>query len=163
MYIHYKTLSRKANLNVRKTIRPVVTYGSETWTLTKKDESRILERKVLTIIFGPVSDRGIWRIRSNKELEDLYLHEKTDLATAVKTLRLRWLGHVCRMEEQRDPKKVLEGNPGGRRKRGKPRTRWIDNVEDDLRKMGIKRWRLRTADRREWRGICEAARVLQEL
>jgi hypothetical protein len=51
----------------------------------------------------------------------------------------------------------------GIRKRGKPRTRWIYNVEDDLRKMGIKRWRLRTTDRREWRGICEAARVLQEL
>jgi hypothetical protein len=67
------------------------------------------------------------------------------------------------MEEQRDLKTALEGKPGGRRKRGKPRTRWIENVEDDLRKMVIKRWRLRTADRREWRGLCEAARVLQEL
>jgi hypothetical protein len=67
------------------------------------------------------------------------------------------------MEEERDPKKTLEGKPKGRRKRGKPRTRWIDNVEDDLRKMRSKRWRLRTADRREWRGMCEAARVLQEL
>jgi hypothetical protein len=51
----------------------------------------------------------------------------------------------------------------GRRKGGKPRTKWIDNVEDDLRKMGIKRWKFTTADRREWRGICEAARVLEEL
>jgi hypothetical protein len=40
---------------------------------------------------------------------------------------------------------------------------WIDNVEDDLRKMGIKIYMSRTADRREWRGICEVARVLQEL
>jgi hypothetical protein len=38
------------------------------------------------------------------------------------------------VEEQRDPKKALEGKPGGRRKRGKPLSRWIDNVEDDLRK-----------------------------
>jgi hypothetical protein len=67
------------------------------------------------------------------------------------------------MEEHRDPKKALEGKHGGRRKRGKPRTRWIDNVEDDLRKMGFKRWRSRTADRRKLRGICEAVRVLQEL
>jgi hypothetical protein len=36
-------------------------------------------------------------------------------------------------------------------------------VEDDLRKMGIKRWRLRTANRRAWGGICEVTRVLQEL
>jgi hypothetical protein len=42
------------------------------------------------------------------------------------------------MEGQRDPKTALEGKPGRRRKRGKPRTRWIDIVEDDLRKMGIK-------------------------
>jgi hypothetical protein len=67
------------------------------------------------------------------------------------------------MEEQRDPKKALEGKPGGRRKRGKPQKRWIDNVEDDLRKMGVKRWRVQTADRKEWREICEAAKVLQEL
>jgi hypothetical protein len=40
---------------------------------------------------------------------------------------------------------------------------WIDNVEDDLIKMGIKRWRSRTDDRKELGGICEAARVLQEL
>jgi hypothetical protein len=45
------------------------------------------------------------------------------------------------MDEQRDPKKTLEGKHGGRGKRGKPRTRWIDNVEDDLRKMVIKRWK----------------------
>jgi hypothetical protein len=38
------------------------------------------------------------------------------------------------MEEQRDSKKALEGKPGGRRKRGKPLRRWIDNVEDDMRK-----------------------------
>jgi hypothetical protein len=61
------------------------------------------------------------------------------------------------------PKKALEGKPGGTRKRGKPHTRWIDNVEDDFRKVGIKRWRLRTADRREWRGMCDVATVLQEL
>jgi hypothetical protein len=67
------------------------------------------------------------------------------------------------MEEQKDPKKALEGKPGGRSKRGKPRTKWTDSVENDLRKMGIKRKRLRTADRRERSGICEVARVLQEM
>jgi hypothetical protein len=66
------------------------------------------------------------------------------------------------MEEQRDSKKALEIKRGGRRKRGKPRTGWFDSDEDDSRKMGINRWRLRTADRRELRGICEVARVLQD-
>jgi hypothetical protein len=64
-----KNISRKAKLNVYETIiRPVVTYGSETWTVATKDESQIniWERKVLRIIFGPVNDRGMLRLRSNK-------------------------------------------------------------------------------------------------
>jgi hypothetical protein len=42
--------------------------------LLKKDESQIniWERKVLRRISGPVNDRGIWRIRSSKELADIY-------------------------------------------------------------------------------------------
>jgi hypothetical protein len=44
------------------------------------------------------------------------------------------------MLEQRDPKKGFRRKTWGEEGRGKPRTRWIDNIEDDLRKMGIKRW-----------------------
>jgi hypothetical protein len=135
-----KNMSQEAKLNVYKTIiKPAVTYGYEAWTLTKREESHIniWERKVLRKIFGPVNDRGNWRIRSNKELTDLY--QDTDLVTVIKTSRLRWLGHVCRVEEQRDPKKTIEGKPGRRRSRGKPQKRWIDNVEDDLTKTGLKR------------------------
>jgi hypothetical protein len=42
-------------------IRPFVTYGSETWTLTKSDENflRIFERKILRRIFGPVQEGDI--------------------------------------------------------------------------------------------------------
>jgi hypothetical protein len=114
-----KNISWEAKLNIYKTIiRLVVTYGCEAWTLAKTDESHtsIWERKVLQKIFGPVNDRGSWRMRSNKELTELY--QDTDLVTVIKTLWLRWLGHICRMEEQKDPKKALEGTPGGRRKRG---------------------------------------------
>jgi len=51
-------------------IRPVVTYGSETWTLTKSDESllRIFERKILRKMNGPIQEGDIWRIRDNEEL-----------------------------------------------------------------------------------------------
>jgi hypothetical protein len=69
-----------------------------------------LERKGLRRIFGPVNDRGIWGIRSNKKLEGFY--EEIDLAIVIKTLRLIWLGNVCTVEEHRNPKKDLEGKPG---------------------------------------------------
>ena len=51
-------------------IRPVVTYGSETWTLTKPDDNllRIFKRKILRKIYGPIQEGDIWRIRNNEEL-----------------------------------------------------------------------------------------------
>jgi len=44
-------------MKIYKTIRPVVTYSSQTWTLTAEDENnlRIFERQTLRKIFGPVN------------------------------------------------------------------------------------------------------------
>jgi hypothetical protein len=70
--------------------------------------------------------------------------------------------HVHRMSSQRGLKMALEGNPGGRRK-GRPTKRWSDDVQDDMINMGVKTWRTKAMDRGEWRKICEAAKVLQEL
>jgi hypothetical protein len=70
-----KSISRKAKLAIYKTIiKPIVTYASETWVLTKKDEALIStrERKVLRKLFGPVNERNVWRIRSNQELRCMY-------------------------------------------------------------------------------------------
>jgi hypothetical protein len=63
-----KIIKRSAKMQIYKTvIRPVVTYGSETWTLTKCDENlRIFERKILRKIYGLIKDT--WRIRNNEEL-----------------------------------------------------------------------------------------------
>jgi hypothetical protein len=51
-------------------IRPIVAYGAETWTLTVTEENalRRFEMKVLWKIYGPVMDKGLWRMRYNFEL-----------------------------------------------------------------------------------------------
>ena len=62
-----KRISRRSKLQICKTlIRPIVTYGAETWTLTVTEENalRRFERK----IYGPVIDNGVWQIRYNSEL-----------------------------------------------------------------------------------------------
>jgi hypothetical protein len=41
------------------------------------------------------------------------MYKEMDLVTIIKTLRLKWLGHVNRMEDHREPKRVLQGIPGG--------------------------------------------------
>jgi hypothetical protein len=78
------------------------------------------------------------------------MYQDLDLVTTIRKSRLKWLGHVHRMSSQRGPKMALEGNPGGRRK-GRPRKRWLDDVRDDVIKMGVKRWRTKAMDRGEWR------------
>ena len=53
------------------------------------------------------------------------------LKDELRIRRLEWIGHVIRMNETRSVK-IFEGKLDGRRGRGRPRLRWIDNVEDDL-------------------------------
>jgi hypothetical protein len=95
------------------------------------------ERKVLRKIFVPVNERNVWRIRRNHELRCMY--QDLDLVTTRKS-RLKWLGHVHRMSSQRGPKMALEGNPGRRIRKSRPRKRWENDVQDDMIKMGVKRW-----------------------
>ena len=68
-----KNISKKLKLRLMNTIiNKTLTYGSETWTLTKRDRKQlnIFERKVYRRILGPVYDneKENWRILTNKEI-----------------------------------------------------------------------------------------------
>jgi hypothetical protein len=54
------------------------------------------------------------------------------------------------MDDERMVKRVFLGNPGGRWKPRRPRLRWLDCVEDDLKTLVVRRWRKRAEDREEW-------------
>jgi hypothetical protein len=85
-------------------------------------------------------------------------YKSQDIITVIKIRRLEWLGHVVRMDKTRSVKKIFEGKLEGRRGRGRPRLRWINDVEDDLRKLGVKRWRTKGLDRVEWASIVKEAK-----
>lgn len=158
--LRFRSLSRNAKLTIYKAIiRPVVTYGSETWVISAKHEKAlgVWERKILRRIYGPVCEEGVWRSRYNRELRQLY--GDTDLVSFIKAGRIRWLGHVERMAADRVPRKILYGQPGGARRRGRPPLRWLEDVETDVRKLGVRRWRAAASDRDEWRRIVEKAKV----
>ena len=90
-------------------IRPIITYGSETWTLTKSDENllRIFERKILRKIYGLIKEGDIWKTRNNEELNRSINGD--DIVKFIKDQRIRWLGRVKRMEEGAMPRKMMEG------------------------------------------------------
>lgn len=145
-------LSRNTKLRLYKTlIRPIVMYACETWSLTLRQESLLscFERKVLRSICGPIQENGRWRIRTNRELTEIFGEET--IVAAVKSARLRWAGHVARMEDNRMPKKALEKKFDSTRARGRPRKRWLDGVEDDILKLGVDNWRSLAQDRLRWR------------
>jgi hypothetical protein len=63
---------------------------------------------------------------------------------------MQYLGHVVRMKGDRVPKKILDQHHGGRRKPGRPRKRWLDDVTKGLEVLRIRGWRRRALDRKEW-------------
>ena len=63
------------------------------------------------------------------------------------------------MEEKRVPKRVLEWKPAGKRIRGRPRKRWVEDIEEDIQLMGIRGWRKLSKERTEWKSITEKAKT----
>jgi hypothetical protein len=54
----------------------------------------------------------------------------------IKSRRMRWAGHVARMETTRNAYRILAGEPEGKRSLGRQRHRWVDNIKMDLREIG---------------------------
>jgi hypothetical protein len=115
-----------------------VLYGCETWPLTLKKEFRlrVLEKRIPRKIFGTKRDEnGEWTKLRDEELHSLY--RSPNIVRVIKSRRLRWTGHVARMEEGRSAFKILIGKPTGKRRLGKPRRRWEDSIRMNLKEIGI--------------------------
>ena len=67
-------------------------------------------------------ENGERRRIHSEELHSLYRSPK--IVRAIKSRRLRWEGHVARMEEDRSAFRIITGTPAGKRPLGRPRRRW---------------------------------------
>ena len=115
----------------------------------------MFENRVLRRIFGPKRDGVTGELRKlhNEELNDLY--SSPNVLRVIKSRRMRWAGHVARMEEGRDVHKVLVGKPEGKRPLGRPRHRWEDNIKMDFQEVGrgCGDWMELAQDRDSWRAL----------
>jgi hypothetical protein len=83
----------------------------------------------------------------------------TDIVRFIKAQRIKWLGHIQRMDQVRPTRKLLDWKPMGTRKIGRPRQRWQEDVVEDLKKPKIKNWKETAKDIRTWRDLAEKAKT----
>jgi hypothetical protein len=80
------------------------------------------------ILHRTVNLRAIWAL-------EVYFWYSITCERVIKSRRMRWVGHVARVEEGRGMHKVLVGKPEGKRPLGRPRRRWDNNIKMDLQEM----------------------------
>jgi hypothetical protein len=63
-------------------------------------------------------------------------YRESNIISEIIKVRFRWLRHVVRIPEDRTAKNVFKNFPEGKRSVGKPRQRWLADVQNDLKNMG---------------------------
>ena len=65
------------------------------------------------------------------------LYRSPNIVRVIKSRRLRWAGHVARMEDGRSAFKIVPDAPTGKKHLGRPIPRWEDNIRMDLKTISI--------------------------
>ena len=120
-------------------------YGLETVAVTKKqvEEMEVAEMKMLRFAMGVTRKDKIRNkhIRSTVKVEQLGMKMREG--------RLRWYGHVMRRDQEYVGRKMMEMELPGKRKRGRPKNRFLDVVKEDMGEVGAKETDVK--DRKMWR------------
>jgi hypothetical protein len=91
----------------------------------------VFENRVLRKIFGPKRDgvMGDWRKLHNEDIHNLF--SSPNIIRMIKSRRMRWAGHVARMEAKSNACRILVGKPERKGPLGRARRRWVDNIKID--------------------------------
>ena len=112
-------------------------------------------------IFGPTrTDDGYWRSKTNQEINNILKGQ--NIIGFIKKQRLNLLGHVECMAKDNNVQ-IKRWKPMSKRPIGRPKTRWEDEVLEDIKCMNIHNWKKVVQNRDSWKKVVKQARTLYRL
>ena len=148
-----RAMSKSVKMRVyAASVLAVLLYGSETWNCTAADIKRLesFHNRCLRCMFG------ISKLTHFTNFDLRKLTGQQTIQSKMMTNRLRWLGHVMRMQDDRMPKRMMFARLQTARPAGGAKQRWKDCVQHDLRSMGLEDgWSDLAQQRDKWHAATE--------
>ncbi|KAK3529832.1 hypothetical protein QTP86_006912 [Hemibagrus guttatus] len=116
----------------RTVVRPTMLYGLETVSLRKRQESELEVAELKMLRFS----LGVTRL---DRIKNEYIRGTAHvgrLGDKVREARLRWFGHVQRRDSEYIGRRMLDMELPGRRQRGRPKRRYMDGINEDMKLVG---------------------------
>jgi hypothetical protein len=129
-------------------VQSILLYGAERWTLNTQQANKLL-----------ATEMDFWRRSARKSRKEKVrkgtireiIEAGKNILEITEEKRLRWFGRVKRMPGNRLALKILEWEPVGTRRRGRPKERWIDGVRRSM--INHELTEEDTRDRDRWRNL----------
>lgn len=149
-----KEISHKTKLQIVNTcVFSVMLYASETWTMKKADQRRVLAFEMYC--YRRILGTSWMDKKKNSEIRET-LKIKENLMQKIIRKKLTLFGHIGRMSDERKLKSIVFGMMDGSGKKGRPHREWLDDIQDWCSKDIQQLFHL-TQEREKWKRTVQDA------